>query len=69
MAAVKADRGYKQIASKVGLPGWDDMSLNTSGIVSKQLLEYGDSLLVFDNADDVDFFCGHNRSGPAEIIA
>ena len=52
------DQGYKQIARKLGLPGWEDLSLNTFETVSEWLNEHGRWLLVFDNADDVDLFYG-----------
>ena len=56
--ASRVDQGYKQIARKLDLPGWEDSSLNTFEIVSEWLSEHGKWLFVFDNADDLDLFFG-----------
>ncbi|KAL8992228.1 MAG: hypothetical protein Q9169_007264 [Polycauliona sp. 2 TL-2023] len=56
--ASRIEQAYKQIARKLNLPGWDDLSLNTFEIVSEWLSEHGPWLLILDNADDIDLFYG-----------
>ena len=52
------DQGYKQIARKLSLPEWDDLSTNTFQIVSDWLsdAEHGPWLMVLDSADDLELF-------------
>lgn len=52
------DRGYKDIARKLSLPGWDELDLNTFQAVFDWLsdTDHGSWLIVLDSADDLDLF-------------
>ena len=52
------DQGYKYIARKLSLPGWDELDQNTFQTVCDWLsdIEHGPWLMVLDSADDLDLF-------------
>lgn len=52
------DQGYKNIARRLSLPGWDELDLNTFQAVFDWLsdTEHGSWLMVLDSADDLDLF-------------
>ncbi|KAL6714710.1 hypothetical protein ACLMJK_008135 [Lecanora helva] len=52
------DQSYRQIARKLSLPDWDDLSPNTFQILCDWLSdpEHGPWLMVLDSADDIDLF-------------
>ena len=52
------DQGYRQIARKLNLPEWDDLSPDAFQIVSEWLNDegHGPWLMILDSADDIDLF-------------
>jgi tetratricopeptide (TPR) repeat protein len=56
--AARFEQGYRDIASKIQLPGRDDPKVNILGLVSNWLCDErnGRWLMILDNADDNDVF-------------
>ncbi|KAF7510444.1 hypothetical protein GJ744_006723 [Endocarpon pusillum] len=56
---------YKNIARKLGLPGWEDPKTNTLELVSEWLSneDHGPWLIILDNADDGETFFGTRSDG------
>ena len=59
------DQGYRNIARKLSLPGWDELDLNTFRAVFDWLsdTEHGSWLMVLDSADDLDLFFTKSSKG------
>jgi tetratricopeptide (TPR) repeat protein len=51
-------QGYRNVAQRLGLPGWEDEKADAKKLVQEHLskAEAGQWLLVFDNADDMDMW-------------
>ncbi|ERF73050.1 hypothetical protein EPUS_08614 [Endocarpon pusillum Z07020] len=63
--ASRFQNAYKNIASKLGLPGWDDPKTNSLKLVSEWLSDedHGPWLMILDNADDSETFFGTRSDG------
>jgi len=65
--AAKAEQAYRDIATKVDLPGHDDPKVNILRLVLNWLSDEqnGTWLMILDNADDSGVFIDQNTSNPS----
>ena len=57
-------QGYKKIAKKLQLPGWDDPKTDVLQLVYEWLLDSqnGQWLMILDNVDETDIFFSNDQS-------
>jgi hypothetical protein len=55
-STTRFNEGFKTIAERVGLPGWNEPNVDTLGLVKRWLSDEdnGRWVMIIDNADDVD---------------
>ncbi|KAJ6198058.1 hypothetical protein J3E72DRAFT_384946 [Bipolaris maydis] len=61
----KFQQGYKKIAKKLHLPGWDDPKTDVLQLVHEWLLDSqnGQWLMILDNVDETDIFFSSDQEG------
>jgi tetratricopeptide (TPR) repeat protein len=61
---VRFDEGYKKIAERVKIPGWDDPKADVSRLVCNWLSneDSGKWIMVVDNADDLSIFIAPSKA-------
>lgn len=60
------EEGYRKIAGRVKLHGWDDSRADILWLVSNWLCDRSNGrwLMIIDNADDADVFSNVSRARP-----